>query len=231
REVLAAVDADPQLPAHVLAGGSSDADGSVPGWIEALWNRWARDDIDAMAALSSPARDIPHLLCQAALRPLPRPTARSGTLDRIRARIRRFVPDHPASAVEAALEAFIDAEVEDYTDFDRIRRPLTPEQRSRKVASAAAPPEECVEAALEAFIDAEVEDYTDFDRIRRPLTPEQRSRKVASAAALPGLCVQAARQLGVTRLDVLSGLIGALTDPLPIVDARYFTPTPWRLPT
>src|SRR5699024_10511067 len=70
----AAVDVDPQPPARVLAGGASDADGPVPGWIEALWGRWSRDDIDAMAALSSPVRDIPHLLFQAALRPLPRPT-------------------------------------------------------------------------------------------------------------------------------------------------------------
>src|SRR5699024_7711617 len=71
RKLLAAVDVDPQLPARVLAGGASDADRPVPGWIEALWGRWSRDDIDAMAALSSPVRDIPHLLCQAALRPLP----------------------------------------------------------------------------------------------------------------------------------------------------------------
>src|SRR5699024_7284371 len=118
--------------------------------------------------------------------PLPRPTARSGTLDRIQAQIRHFVPDHAAPAVEAALEAFVDAEVESYTDFDRIRRPLT---------------------------------------------PEQRSRKDASVTALAELSVQAARQLGVTHLDVLSGLIGALIDPLPVVDARYFTPTPWRFPT
>ena len=186
RKLLAAVDVDPQLPARVLAGGASDADRPVPGWIEALWGRWSRDDIDAMAALSSPVRDIPHLLCQAALRPLPRPTARSGTLDRIQAQIRHFVPDHAAPAVTAALEAFIDAEVETYTDFDRIRRPLT---------------------------------------------AEQRSRRASSTAALPDLCGQAARQLGVDRLDVLSGLVSLFLDPLPVVDARYFTPTPWRFPT
>ncbi|HLR94659.1 MAG TPA: hypothetical protein VK053_09050, partial [Jiangellaceae bacterium] len=171
REVLAALDADPQLPARVLAGGASDADGPVPECIEALWDRWFRDDIDAMAALSSPARDIPHLLCHAALRPLPRPTARSGTLDWIQTQIRRSVPDDAAPAVEAALKAFVDVEVEVYADFDRIRRPPT---------------------------------------------AEQRSRRASSTAALPDLCGQAARQLGVDRLDVLSGLVSLFLDPLPV---------------
>ncbi|APX31751.1 hypothetical protein BH708_02360 [Brachybacterium sp. P6-10-X1] len=187
REVLSAVSKDPQLPTRVLTGATCDVDdGPGSAWIRALWEGWSRDDVDAMAALSSPARDIPHLLCHAALRPLPRPTARSGQLERIRARVREAVPFRAAPAVMAALETFIDAEVETYTDFDRIRRPLT---------------------------------------------AEQRSRRDASPAALPDLCVEAARQIGITSLDVLSGLIGALTEPLPVVDARYFTPTSWRFPT
>lgn len=186
RELLAAVAEDPQLPARVLSGATVDDEGSAPVWVRTLWDGWSGDDIDAMAAISSPSRDVPHLLCQAALRPLPRPTTRSGTLDRIQAQIRRSVPAHAAPAVEAALEAFVDAAVEAYSDFDRIRRPLT---------------------------------------------LQQLSRKDASATALAELCDQADRQLGVTHLDVLSGLIGALIDPLPVVDSSYFTPTPWRFPT
>src|SRR5690625_7099784 len=112
-----------------------------------MWGRCPRADSDPMDALSPPVRDIPHLLCQAALRPLPRPTARSGTLDRIQAQIRHFVPDHAAPAVTAALEAFIDAEVETYTAFDRMRRPLTAEQRSRRASSTAALPGPCGPAA------------------------------------------------------------------------------------
>ena len=186
RQLLAAVAEDPQLPARVLAGDPSDGEGPVPAWIRALWDGWSRDEVEAMAAFSSPVRDIPHLLCQAALRPLPRPTARSGVLARIRARVRETVP---ARAAPVAV------------------------------------------ATLEAFLDTEVETHTDFDRIRRPLTAEQRSRRAASAAALPDLCGEAARHLGVDRLDVVSGLIGLLTEPLPVVDARHFTPTPWRFPT
>lgn len=185
-EVLAAVTEDPLLPARAVAGSSGDGDRAEAAWIRALWDGWTGDDVDAMAALSTPVRDIPHLLCQAALRPLPRPTARSGVLDRIRARVRETVP-----------------------------------ARAAPVAAA----------TLEAFLDTEVETHTDFDRIRRPLTAEQRSRRDASAAALPDLCGEAARHLGVDRLDVVSGLIGLLTDPLPVVDARHFTPTPWRFPT
>src|SRR5699024_12383452 len=73
REVLAALDADPQLPARVLAGGASDADGPVPECIEALWDPWFRGDLDATAALSAPGRDVPRPLCPAALRPRPAP--------------------------------------------------------------------------------------------------------------------------------------------------------------
>src|SRR5690625_7544188 len=73
-----------------------------------------------MLAASTESRDIPHLLCQAALRPLPRPTARSGELDRLRARARDAVPADARPAVATALEAFLDAEVQLRSEERRV---------------------------------------------------------------------------------------------------------------
>lgn len=181
--VLESVGEDPGFPARVLVG--SVTDDPIPTLVSVLWGGWSRDDVAAMLAASTPGRDIPRLLCQAALRPLPRPRARSGELSRIRARAHDGVP---ASA-----------------------RPA-------------------VQGVLEAFLDVEVEAYTDFDRIRRPLSDMEQSRRDASRTALPGLVEEAARQLGVTTLDVTSGLIGLFTEPLAIVESRNFTPTVWRFP-
>lgn len=181
--LLIAVGEDPELPVRVLSG--SVTDGPITTLVSVLWGGWSRDDVAAMLAASTPGRDIPRLLCQAALRPLPRPRARSGELSRIRARAHDGVPASARPAVTSALEAFLDVEVEAYTDFDRIRRPLT---------------------------DAE------------------RSHRGASRTALPGLVEEAARQLGVTTLDVTSGLTGLFTEQLAIVEPRNFTPTAWRFP-
>src|SRR5699024_6542843 len=112
------------------------AGGAVSTLVGSLWGGWAHDDVAAMLAASTESRDIPHLLCQAALRPLPRPTARSGELDRLRARARDAVPADARPAVATVLEAFVDAEVQVYTDFDRIRRPVSAQARSRRRASA-----------------------------------------------------------------------------------------------
>lgn len=181
--VLEAERQDPELPGRVLSG--SVTDGPITTLVGGLWGGWSRDDVAAMLAASTPGRDIPRLLCQAALRPLPRPPSRSGDLARIRRRAHDSVPVGARPAVQGVLEAFLDVEV----------------------------------AA-----------YTDFDRIRRPLSDEEQSRRGASRAALPGLLDEAALQLGVTRLDVLSGLIGLFTERLAIVETRNFTPTAWRFP-
>lgn len=148
--VLEAVDENPRLPVRVLSG--SVTDGPIPALVGMLWGGWSRDDVAAMLAASTPVRDIPRLLCHAALRPLPRPTARSGDLDRIRSRARDGVPAGARPAVASVLEAFLDAEVAAYTDFDRIRRPLSAEQRSRRDASRAALPGLLTEAARQLGI-------------------------------------------------------------------------------
>lgn len=181
--VLEAVGEDPGLSARVLSGTMTD--GSIATLVGVLWGGWSRDDVAAMLAASTPGRDIPRLLCQAALRPLPRPKARSGELSRIRARARDGVPANARPAVQGALEAFLDVEVEAYTDFDRVRRPLT---------------------------------------------DMERSHRDASRTALPGLVEEAARQLGVTPVDVTSGLTGLFTEQLAIVESRNFTPSAWRFP-
>src|SRR5699024_767753 len=115
--------------------------------IRALWGGWSRDDVSAMLAASTTARNIPYLLCRAALRPLPRPTARSGDLDRIRTRAREAVPAGARPTVARVLEAFLDAEVAVYTDFDRIRRPLPDEQAIRRENATTALPGLLDEAA------------------------------------------------------------------------------------
>src|SRR5699024_1015810 len=71
---------------------------------------------------------------------LPRPTARSGDLDRIRTRAREAVPAGARPTVARVLEAFLDAEVAVYTDFDRIRRPLPDEQAIRRENATTALP-------------------------------------------------------------------------------------------
>ncbi|MGP5672596.1 hypothetical protein [Brachybacterium alimentarium] len=125
---------------RVLAGELEGIDASVHESIGLLWAGWSRDDVAAMLALSTPERDIPRVLASAALRPLPRPTARSGDLDRLRARARDGVPAPAAAAVGTAFEAFLDCQVEVHTDFDRLRRRLTATEAARREASRAALP-------------------------------------------------------------------------------------------
>ena len=179
---LEAITADPGLASRVLSGPAAAASDAA-ALVGILRGGWGGDDVAAMLAASTEGRDIPYLLYQAALRPLPRPTARSGELDRIRTRAHQSVPADARPAVATVLEAFVDAEVEVYTDFDRIRRPLS---------------------------------------------AQERSRRRASAGVLPGLLVEAARRLDVGHLDVYSGLVGLLIEPLPVVQSQFFTPTAWR---
>lgn len=123
-----------------LTGKLEEIDGSVLESVDLLWAGWSRDDVAAMLALSTPERDIPRVLASAALRPLPRPTARSGELDRLRARAHYGVPAPAATAVSTAFEAFLDCRVEVHTDFDRIRRqPSTTETARRDVSRAELP--------------------------------------------------------------------------------------------
>lgn len=168
---------------QVLAGEREDIDGSVRESIGLLWAGWSRDDVAAMLALSTPDRDIPRVLASAALRPLPRPAARSGDLDRLRARALDGVPEPAASAVSTAFEAFLDYRVEMYTDFDRIRRPPT---------------------------------------------AAETARWEASRGNFPAMLREAAQQIGIGHLDLLSGLIALVIEPLPVADPAYFTPTRWR---
>src|SRR5699024_3456759 len=100
-----------------LTGKLEGIDGTLRESVSLLWAGWSRDDVAAMLALSTPERDIPRVLASAALRPLPRPTARSGDLELLRARARDGVPAPAASAVSTAFEALLDCRVEMYTDF------------------------------------------------------------------------------------------------------------------
>lgn len=120
---------------RVLAGKLEGIDGTVRESIGQLWAGWNRDDVAAMLALSTPERDIPRVLVRAVLRPLPRPSARSGDLDRLRARARDGVPASATTVVSAAFEAFLDCRVEVHADFDRIRRRPTATEATRHEAS------------------------------------------------------------------------------------------------
>ncbi|WP_394217049.1 hypothetical protein [Brachybacterium vulturis] len=139
-DLLVWIEEDPAAPRRLFTGKLEGVDGSVCESIDLLWAGWNRDDVAAMLALSTPERDIPRVLASAALRPLPRPAARSGDLDRLRARARDGVPASATSAVSTAFEAFLDCRVEMYTDFDRIRRPLAATEAARREASRAALP-------------------------------------------------------------------------------------------
>lgn len=139
-DLLAWFEEDPAAPRRVLTGKLEGIDGTLRESVSLLWAGWSRDDVAAMLALSTPERDIPRVLASAALRPLPRPTARSGDLERLRARARDGVPAPAASAVSTAFEALLDCRVEMYTDFDRIRRPSTATEAARREASRAALP-------------------------------------------------------------------------------------------
>ncbi|WP_193119324.1 hypothetical protein [Brachybacterium tyrofermentans] len=121
-ELQALLEAQPDALRRVLAGQLEHIDRSVSEAVSQLWSGWSRDDMAAMLALSTPERDIPRVLASAALRRLPRPTARSGDLDRLRARAHDGVPAPASTAVSRVFEAYLDCRVEAYTDFDRIRR-------------------------------------------------------------------------------------------------------------
>ncbi|MFI8776581.1 hypothetical protein ACIGH6_05760 [Brachybacterium paraconglomeratum] len=84
--------------------------------------------------------------------------------------------------------------------------------------------------AFEAFLDSRVELHTDFDRIRRRPTGAETARRAESRDRLPVLLHEAAQPLGISDLDLLSGLIAMFIDPLPVADPVYFTPTSWRFP-
>lgn len=130
-----ALGSHPGLLRRVLAGELEGIDGSVHESVGLLWAGWSQDDVAAMLARSTPERDIPRVLASAALRPLPRPTDRSGDLDRLRARARDGVPAPATTAVSAAFEAFLDCQVDFHTDFDRIRRRPTAIETARREAS------------------------------------------------------------------------------------------------
>ena len=125
----------PEVFRRVLAGDVAGVDPPVAESIRALWSGWDRDDVSAMLAHSTPARDIPRVLASAALRRLPRPTILSRVLERLRARARDGIPASAAIAVSGAFEAFLDSRVEAYTDFDRIRRQPTGAEIARSDAS------------------------------------------------------------------------------------------------
>lgn len=152
RRVLQALDEDPTMLGRILAGGGGDIDASIAALVTDLWAGWSQDDIASMQAKSTPVRDIPRVVCEAALRPLPRPRSRGGDLDRIRARARKAAPTAAVPAVTTVLDAFLDAKVEPYTDFDRLRRPLSAKEASRRSASASALPALLEEAARQLEI-------------------------------------------------------------------------------
>jgi hypothetical protein len=139
-DLLAWIEDDPAVPRRVLTGKLEGIDGSVRESLDLLWAGWNRDDVAAVLALSTLERDIPRVLASAALRPLPRPAVRSGDLERLRARARDGVPAPAAAAVSTAFEAFLDCQVERYTDFDRIRRQPTATEAARRETSRAALP-------------------------------------------------------------------------------------------
>lgn len=151
-ELLAWIEEHPAVPRLVLTGKLGGIDGSVGESVSLMWAGWSRDDVAAMLALSTPERDIPRVLASAALRPLPRPTSRSGALDCLRARAHDGVPASAASAVSTAFEAFLDCRVELYTDFDRIRRWPTAIENARREASRAALPALLCEASKQMGI-------------------------------------------------------------------------------
>lgn len=133
--LLHELESRPDSLRRVLTGELEGIDASVRESIGLQWAGWSRDDVAAMLALSTPERDIPRVLASAALRPLPRPTAHSGDLDRLRARARDGVQASATDAVSAAFEAFLDCQVEVHTDFDRIRRRPTATETARREAS------------------------------------------------------------------------------------------------
>lgn len=140
-DLLVWIEEDPAAPRRVLTGNLEGIDGSVCESVSLLWAGWSQEDVAAILALSTHVRDIPRVLANAALRPLPRPTACSGDLDRLRARALDGVPGPAATAVRAAFEGFLDCRVEVYTDFDRIRRrPTATETARRDVSQGALPP-------------------------------------------------------------------------------------------
>lgn len=137
---------------RVLAGELEGIDRSVRESVGLLWAGWSQDDVAALLALTTSERDIPRVLASAALRPLPRPTARSGDLERFRARARDGVPVSAASAANTAFEVFLDCQVELYTDFDRTRRKSTATEAARREASRAALPALLLEASQQIGI-------------------------------------------------------------------------------
>ena len=151
-EVLEVLERDPDALYPVLAGKVDGAGGTARESIGLLWAGWSQDDVAAMLALTTPERAIPGVLASAALRLLPRPTARSGDLERLRARARDGVPVSAAFAASTAFEAFLDCQVELYTDFDRIRRPPTATENTRREASREALPALLCEASQQIGI-------------------------------------------------------------------------------
>lgn len=142
----------PEVLRSVLAGEDGGVEPSTRESIELLWAGWSRDDVAAMLAVSTPERDVPRVLASAALSALPRPSARSRDLDRLRARAREGVLAPAAGAVSAAFEAFLDTRVESHSDFDRIRRRPTDAETVRRRASRADFPVLLLEAARLAGI-------------------------------------------------------------------------------
>lgn len=125
----------PEVLRSVLVAEDGGVEPSIRESVVLLWAGWSRDDVAAMLAVSTPMRDVPRVLASAALSPLPRPSAQSRDLDRLRACARDGVPAPAAGAVSAATKAFLDSRVEFHSDFDRIRRQPTATETTRREAS------------------------------------------------------------------------------------------------
>lgn len=146
-DLLVWFEEDPDSPRRILSGDVDGISRSARESIGLLWAGWSRDDVAAMLAKSTSERDIPRVLAEAALRRLPRPTARSGDIARLRDLACDGAPPCAQVAVSSVFEAFVDYRVEPYTDYDRIRRQPTATEVARREASVGAFPALMQEAA------------------------------------------------------------------------------------
>lgn len=108
--------------------------------------------------------------------------------------------------------------------------PLEAEAKARAVSFFSGVDRALVVETFEAFCAASVALHHDKDRVRRPLDPEGAARRDVAAARSRSLISELARAGGLSHLDLLSGFIGLVLDPLPVLSSRHFTPTLWRFP-
>lgn len=131
RELIDQLELDPTLAHRTLVGDPAVPD-ETRAALQDLWGGWSPDDVAAMLAKSTPIRDIPHLLCSAALKHLPRPKTRGGALAHAHDQMLKAAPEGETALFEATFTAFLESAVAPYTDFDRIRRPLTPAETAQR---------------------------------------------------------------------------------------------------